>query len=354
VQTGRAARWPKVVVGLALIAALAYLVGFFGYGLIAADEYLSGEPRSESCETPGSRFGWAYEAVNYDLADDAALLAANPNRAHCTSQGARAGTEVVAADGVHLAGWYIPRAAGGSGGATASLAGTTGPTVVLVHGGKTNKSGMLDYAAPLHADYNLLVVDLRNSGRSGAARSTGGLLEQGDLRAMLDWLARTKHPSWIAVVGNSNGAGTALAEARTDTTVRALVLDSMHASLEAQLGNVIETEWHLPAWPGAWGVMIGVQLRLGTAVQTVDPITTITQVGDRPVLLTHGELDPIDRPADSLERNVAAAARAGIDTEVHRCPGAGHGEVVIVCATEWASWVLDFLAAHGGVDPGPR
>jgi pimeloyl-ACP methyl ester carboxylesterase len=320
-----------------------------------ADEYLSGAPRDANCQTPGSRFGWTYEAVNYDLADDAALLAANPNPAHCTSQGRTAGTEIVAPDGVHLAAWYIPRGpletgAGGTGVASPG----TGPTIVIVHGGKTNKSGMLDYAAPLHGAYNLLVVDLRNSGRSGNAASTGGLREQGDLEAMLDWLVAAKQPEWIAVLGNSNGAATALAEARTDARVRALVLDSMHASLESQLGNVIASEKHLPPWPGAWGVMLGVQLRLGESVADVDPVTTITQIGARPVLLTHGEADLVDRPADSLDRNVAAATRAGIDIEVHRCAGAAHGQVVIVCATDWASWVLAFLAAHGGVPTAAR
>jgi pimeloyl-ACP methyl ester carboxylesterase len=341
-----------IAVGLvAALAGLGYVVGFTGYGMVVgADEYLSGEPRDTNCATPGSRYGWAYEAVNYDIADDAALLAANPDTAHCATQGATAGTDVVAPDGVHLAAWYIPAAAPSGG-----LAGArSGPTVVLVHGGKTNKSGMLDYAPPFHQDYNLLIVDLRNSGRSGAALSTGGLREQDDLRAMLEWLDRTKHPSWVAVVGNSNGAATALAEARADLTVRALVLDSMHASLETQLGHVIEDEKHLPAWPGAWGVMLGVQLRLGAAVESVDPVTTITQVGDRPVLFTHGDRDIIDRPIDSLERNLAAAVRAGIVVESHVCAGAGHGRVVTVCGTEWAGWVMQFLAAHGGVVAGAR
>lgn len=350
----RGRRWGTIVAVLAAVALAAYVVAFFGYGFVVyADTYLSGEPRDTTCHTPGSRFGWAYEAVNYDIVDDAALLAANPDPSHCTSQGATAGTVVVAPDGVRLAAWYVPR--GGSYGGSPALADpATAPTIVLVHGGKANKSGMLDYAAPLHDRYNLLIVDLRNSGRSSNARSTGGLLEQHDLRAMIEWLIRTKRPSWIAVVGNSNGGAAALAEARGDTNVRALVLDSMHASLETQLRNLAESEEHLPAWPGAWGVMVGVQVRLGAAVESVDPVTTITQVGDRPILLTHGDQDVIDRPLDSLERNVAAATRAGIEVEVRRCARAGHGQVVIACATEWATWVLDFLAAHGGVDPARR
>jgi len=338
---GRFGRLGWIVVGLATLAGAAYVVGFVGYGATAgADDYLSGKPRATSCETPDSRFGWGYEAVNYPIADDAALLAANPDPTSCTNQGTEAGTDLVSPDGTHLAAWYVPSAA-----AQDRLAGSTGPTVVLVHGGKSNKSGMLDYAPAFHDAYNLLIVDLRNSGRSGGDRSTGGLLEQDDLRAFIEWLVRTKQPSWIAVMGNSNGAATALAEARNDSEIQALILDSMHATLESQLGNVIETERHLPAWPGAWGVMLGVQLRLGQPVEGVDPVVTIAQVRDRPLLLTHGSADVIDRPAESLDRNVAAAKAAGLDPEVHVCDGAGHGQVVLVCESDWTTWVRAFLAA---------
>jgi pimeloyl-ACP methyl ester carboxylesterase len=332
----RAIRRLAVVAALAVVA---YVVGFGAYGLVfGSSEYLSGEPRSTACGTPGSRFGWAYEAVNYDLADDTALLAANPDPTRCATQGAEAGMDVVSPDGTHLAGWFVPKAEPGSG----------GPAVVIVHGGKSDKSGMLPYAPALHDRYDLLIVDLRNSGRSSRADSTGGVREQADLRAMLNWLERTRHPSWIAVVGNSNGAATALAEALNDQRVRALVLDSMHAQVERQLGNVIVTEKGLPAWPAAWAVVTGVGLRLGEPLDSVDPVRTITMLQGRPVLLTHGLDDTIDRPADSLELNVAAAREAGLTFEVQTCPGAGHGQVVEVCAAEWASWVQAFLAANGG------
>lgn len=334
-MSSRVLRWLTIL--LAIVGVL-YLLGFGGYGFfVGADEYVRGVPRSMDCQTPGSRFGWTYEAVNYDLADDTTLIAANPDPTKCANQGSAAGTEVVAPDGVHIAGWYVP---------AASKAGSAGPTVVIVHGGKANKSGMLAYLPAFHDAYNLLVVDLRNSGRSGDAYSTGGLHEQGDLHAMIDWLVRVKGPSWIAVMGNSNGASTALAEAIGDSRVGALILDSMHASVERQVGNVVTTEKHLPAWPGAWALVAGASYRIGESVEAVDPIRTIVQVLDRPMLLTHGLADMVDRPADSLELNVAAATRAGADIEVHTCAGAGHGRVVEVCAADWATWVQTFLAAH--------
>jgi pimeloyl-ACP methyl ester carboxylesterase len=337
-QRGRARRPFRRFAILVAVAVVLYVVGISGYGFfIGSGEYLAQHADHASCETPQSKFGWAYEAVNYDIADDATMLAANPDPTNCTTQGAKAGTDVVAPDGTHLAAWYIPAEK------------ATGATVVLVHGGKSNKSGMLPYAPAFHEAYNLLIVDLRNSGRSGGTQSTGGLREQTDVHAMIDWLERVKDPSWLAVMGNSNGAASGLAEALTDPRVKALILDSMHASIERQLGNVIETERHLPAWPSAWAVIAGVNYQLGESIQAVDPIRSIVRVTDRPLLLTHGLSDIVDRPADSLDLNVAAARAAGVDLEVHTCAGAGHGMVVFVCRDDWNGWVRVFLAAHGGI-----
>ncbi len=331
-------RWrrPTLIVMLAPVIAG---IGLAGYGFTAgADEYLSGLPRDPGCATPLTRFGWTYEPINYEPADDERLVADNANLAACATQGSPAGGAVITSDGVAIAGWYVPAERG---------IGPTGPTVVLVHGGKTNKSGMLEYAPGLHADYNLVFVDLRNSGRSGAARSTGGLHERRDLRAMLDWLEQTKSPAWVAVVGNSNGGATALAEAVDDPRVRALVLDSMHASIEAQIGNVAETERGLPAWPGVAALVAGVSLRLGEDIAEADPVVSIRRLAARPIpiLFTHGGRDVVDRPGDSLEINLRAAIEAGLPVEARVCPEAGHGKVITVCAEEWGTWVRDFLAA---------
>ncbi|HJW21866.1 MAG TPA: hypothetical protein VJ506_05495 [Candidatus Limnocylindrales bacterium] len=344
---GLARGWRLATLGI-VIACLIGLTGYLGYAFARSDEYLV-QAGEGDCGNPMSAYGWTYQAINYDQADDARLLATHPDPRHCyvgnvkdngPDQGEKAGTDVVSSDGIHLAGWYIPAANGEP---------PTGPTLVLVHGGRDNKSGMLKYAAPLHPDYNLVLLDLRNQGRSTGDASSGGLLEAGDLRAMIDWLERTKHPSWLGLVGNSNGAATVLAEVVDDQRPQAIVLDSMHASVIAQLGNVAETENGFPAWPSAWALVSGASWRLGVDITAADPVRTITRVGDRPVLLLHGLLDTVDRPADSLERNVAAALAAGVDVEVHVCPTGAHGTVIDQCPVAWADWTTHFLAVARGV-----
>src|SRR5215211_5128703 len=183
-SAGRQSRWPRTIVAVAVLAVVAYIGGFFAYGFFAgAEEYLAGAPKGTGCETPGSLFGWPYEAINYDIADDQRLLDRNDDPAACSDQGASAGDDLISGDGVRLAGWFIPAVEAHE---------PSQPVVLIVHGGKSNKSGMLEYAPPFHQAYDVVIFDLRNSGRSDDAFSTGGLHEEHDVEAMLDWLSENK------------------------------------------------------------------------------------------------------------------------------------------------------------------
>src|ERR1041385_7546567 len=112
----------------------------------------------------------------------------------------------------HIAGWYIPAGDG---------APPTAATVVPVHGYGGNKSAILPYAPGLHQHFNLVAFDERNGGRSTGTQTTLGVLEQKDVRAIIDWVEGVKHPAHLGVFGNSMGAAAAIGEARTDTRVEA-------------------------------------------------------------------------------------------------------------------------------------
>ena len=321
---------------VALLAATA-LVGLTGYtayvGVIGSDQLIhpTGNP---DCRTPLVRFGWTYEAVNYDIADDAVLQAQNPDMAHCASQGATAGTEVVTTDGVPIAGWYIPAADG---------AGPTGTTVVIVHGWDANKSEALKYAVPLHAAFNAVVIDLRGGGRSGAADSTFGPREKLDIEAVIDWLQRTKHPAHIAVMGNSMGGGAAALAAAGDPRIEALILDSTHAHVANIFERRLEVDAGHPSLPGTPAILAAIWLRMGLDLMEADPIAAMPALGRRPLLLLHGAADVNDLPAASVDAIYRAAQDAGVPVERRLCPGATHGRVIDTCPAEWGQWIVGFL-----------
>jgi uncharacterized protein len=338
IASGIRALWRRQIAGalLSILIGLPVLGvgGFASYVAVIGSDLLTHPTANTDCRTPLGRYGWTYEAINYDIADDSALELSNPDREHCTVQGQAAGADVVTSDGVGIAGWYIPAADGG---------GPTATTVVLVHGWGANKSEVLKYAPPLHDHYNVVAFDLRGGGRSGQAATTFGLHEQFDLEAIIDWLERTKHPSHLAVMGNSMGGGTSAIAASTDPRIEALILDSTHAYVANIVERRLEVDSGYPAHPGTAAIVAGVWIRTGLDLMQADPVTAVTSLGQRPLLLLHGSADIHDLPAQSVDVIDAAAESAGIQVERHLCEGATHGKVVDTCPTEWGEWVTAFL-----------
>jgi pimeloyl-ACP methyl ester carboxylesterase len=328
--------WWRVALVIVLVLAVV-LIGYTGYvGYEGSRRAVDRDGTSRDCRTPQVQFGWDYEAINYDIADDVALEVRNPDLADCAYEGTPAGSEVVTDDGISIAGWYIPAANG---------AGPENPTVVLVHGFKANKSGILQYGAGLHREFNLVAYDARNTGRSTGTQTTSGVLERQDLRAVIDWLERTKGPSEIGVLGNSLGAATALAEARDDPRVDALALDSMHTRIRYQMEARVDAEY-VSYFGTTWAIVTGIQLRTGVDVTTIDAEDTIEGYGVRPLLLTHGTADTEDLP-DRTRAFFDDAVADGIPAELYWCPDSGHnapaGMPAEVCADEFAAWTTDFF-----------
>jgi uncharacterized protein len=320
-------RWVSSVMALSLVALVAYLA-FIGYD---GSQTLAAHDRSGDCRTPASAFGWAYEAINYDLATDQELDAF-PDRTECPRPGQAAGADLTASDGIRIAGWYIP-AGNGSAGA---------PTVVLAHGNGKTKSEMLRWAEPLHADYNLVLFDFRNHGQSSGELTTLGVREVRDIQAIVDWLERTKAPPSIAVLGVSMGGATAIDEAATDDRVAAVILDSTHATLVGALQRQLESRGLPLALPGAWSILLGALLRTGEDLSLADPVQAIEGIGERPVLIVEAGDDDAVGPADGADLKGAAPDK-GARVEVKTCPRAEHGGSVETCSSEYAGWVLGFL-----------
>ena len=330
--------WRRRIAVTSLVILVIAGVGYTGYVGFEGSRVLVQAPATGDCRTPDVAFGWTYEAINYDIADDAVLKARNADLTKCTYQGTKAGDAVVTDDGIHVAGWYIPAGNGAT---------PTAATVVLAHGFGANKSGVLSYGEGLHETFNLVVFDMRNVGRSTGDKTTAGVLEQKDLRAIIDWLERTKHPARIGVLGNSLGAATALAEARSDPRVLALALDSMHTRLRYQVEARV-THGGYPSYFGTtWAIRFGVWLRTGVDIFSIDAEDTLAGFGPRPMLLTHGTADNEDLP-ERTRTFYAEAISAGVLAEIHWCEGSGHnapaGMPVAVCRDAFGGWVRDFFS----------
>lgn len=330
-------RWMRMLTRglvIVLVGVLLY-VGYVGFE--GSRQLVESANSDRDCRTPEMLFGWDYEAINYDIADDARIATENADLMDCSYLGSKAGDEIVTTDGIRIAGWYVPAADG---------IGPDGPTVVLVHGFGASKTGILKYGAGLHEHVNLVAFDMRSVGRSTGTQVTAGVLEQRDLRAVIDWVVREKGPSHIGVLGNSLGAATALAEARDDPRVEALVLDSMHTRLRHQVEARVAHGGYPSSILTTEAIRLGAWIRTGVDIFSIDAVDAAEQIGDRPVLLIHGTADNEDLAArtEAFERQLAAA---GVPCAIQWCDGSGHnapaGMPVDVCQTAFHEWVVGFF-----------
>lgn len=323
------------------VAILVVAIGYFGYmGWDGSDRLVNGYDPNRDCRTP-AQLGIAYEAINYPLAADAELAAREPNMSDCSTQGPAPGDELVASDGVRLAGWYIPAASGADPGA---------PTVVMAHGWNDNKSGLLENLPSFHGRYNVVLFDFRNHGQSQRSRTTQGIHEQRDLIAVLDWLERTKGPDTVVVWGQSMGGHTAVNVAADDPRVDALVLEVTHSRLRVPMVNRIRGEGYPFGEVGYLAIWVGSWLRAGVDVFGDDPITAIDDLGVRPVLILAAGADTTI-PVSDAEALRDAALAAGVDGRLQVCEAAGHQSLNEACPTEYRSWVDGFLSEALAEEP---
>jgi len=206
-------------------------------------------------------------------------------------------------DGVRLHAWYIP--------AQGLEPGELAPVVVHCHG---NAGHVADHEAfsSFLADrgISVLLFDYRGYGRSTNRRRTrDGLLR--DSLAALDFARDMPEtdPDRVGVLGYSLGSTFATAITSERDWVRGLVLIA-----------------GFRCWRQIAGFHAGPVARHLTQ-GGFDIETMITTLGDRPVLIVHGDADNIV-PVTHGRANAAAAREAGVPVEFLERPGLDHLDVV--------------------------
>jgi len=224
-----------------------------------------------------------------------------------------------AQDGVHLSGWFIPASKGDN---------AKSPGVVIVHGWPWNRIG--SDARPLHdlpkaspvdlmplaktihdAGISLLMFDLRNHGKSEAARPMSmGWMESLDVLAALDVLAGREEidENQISVVGFSLGGNAVLyALPYYDGLCSAMVVQPMTPTVfSAGFGkNLLGPLWVLvgPLTSLFYRILGGMQYAF------VDPIRIARGFGKVPVLFVQGSGDKWGS-AENVAEMVAATPNA--------------------------------------------
>jgi len=302
-------RWLRRVLA-ALLGALLLAVAAVGFVAWSASSKLLLLPRQAVVETP-ARYHLAFRDVSF------------------TSR-----------DGVVLRGWFLPAGQG----TQAGLA----PVLVLSHGRGQSREEWLRKLPLFHRHgFAVLDFDYRACGLSGGRYNTAGYKETWDLLAAVDFAKGQPgvDPGRIAVVGNSQGASTALLAAARDSDLRAVVEDSGFASLQQVIAYNFHQEAGLPAFPFAPVTVLFAQLRAGADVSRVTPADVIRRIAPRPVLVIHGLRDTKVRPDQAAK----LYAKAGDPKAEWLVPTADHVGAFDVDPKGYERHVIGFLGQALGI-----
>jgi fermentation-respiration switch protein FrsA (DUF1100 family) len=238
---------------------------------------------------------------------------------------------VTTADGLRLAGWYVPSA--------------TGAVVIALHGYKGSRGEMLNEAAMLHAHgYGVLLSSFRAHDRSDGDLITFGLKEMQDMDAWFGWLTSRPDvdPGRVGMLGNSLGGTLAIAYAADHATVRAVVANSAFSSLDDTIETSIRFFTGLPPFPFAPMIVFWAEREAGFSADAVDAKRWIGRLSPRPILLMQGGKDSVI----SRESGQRLYDAAGEPRELWFDPDIRHTGFDTARAAEYERRVIAFFDRH--------
>jgi pimeloyl-ACP methyl ester carboxylesterase len=235
----------------------------------------------------------------------------------------------VSADGVTLAGWWIPAAG-------------SARTILCLHGYAGSCDPDLKYAPDLHkAGFNLLYFDFRAHGRSGGKITSIGALEVEDCRAAIQF-AEVQGSTAIGLLGFSMGGRVALLTAAADPThINALISDGGPARLTTAIAGDIAKK-HIPRFlsiPIASIIVLGMSLWTGKFLFAREPYHQAKHLPPLPVLFIHGGKDP-HTSASELQHMMDSAGENASDWVIAQ---AGHRNAEELVGAEYLVRVIAFF-----------
>jgi pimeloyl-ACP methyl ester carboxylesterase len=207
--------------------------------------------------------------------------------AHVSDRGLKSTEETWAnRDGTQARGWLV-RGAEGS------------PAILLLHGYGADRSWLLNLGVKLNETTNMTVLlpDMRGHGQNPPVVSSGfGTIESDDALAALEFMRGLKTPQGHALVGGplgvygvEMGAYVALAAARQEKGVRAVILDSVPDDPDQILGSVVSDHTGLNNGALKMLARLGTRLYFAGHYKNESACTIAESLGERQALLLSGD-----------------------------------------------------------------
>lgn len=215
--------------------------------------------------------------------------------------------------------------------------------VVMVHDTGMDHRQMIAYTELFwDMGYSMVLYDQRGSGINENKGITAGILEQGDLDAVISTVRETIDPEIIGVWGTGAGANTALLYGEHDKELSFLILDSVGRSFEEVVNTEIQegrlpfpesierfcTDWYFRLWGGISSVRAGDLYEAAVSCKV-------------PVLMVHSSMDK--RVSMEEAERIFSAFPEECEAELFRVLYSAAGEAYIDEPFSYQTAVADFL-----------
>ncbi len=239
-------------------------------------------------------------------------------------------------DGKPLGGWFVP---------APPWVEKPWPTVMLVYGYGGFKEQMAGYAKTIHeGGFATFMFDMVGSGLRRGEPVTFGYKERWNMLDAAQYL-RTRpdvDAERIGALGISMGAATALLAAAEDPGIKAIVSDSSYADLQGMVQPGVR------AFVGSRALFLAplivryAETMLGMKSNEIRPAEAAAALGDRPLLIIHGDCDTLTDP-NSAQRLYNAASGP---KEMWVVPECGHAYAPVVAPEEYKQRVNKFFQRY--------
>jgi uncharacterized protein len=239
--------------------------------------------------------------------------------------------------GMEIAGWYIEND-------------PDAPAIIILDGlggCKHAQAALVPAGILWHNGFNVLVIDLRDTGDSGEddGYSSVGTEEYLDVLGAWDWLVEQQAfaPARVGVLANSLGAASGLIAFVQEPRLAALVLNSPFANL-SQIFEEELSRQGLPTQVTPAGLIMARVVR-GENLTAFNPLQLIQQIGDRPLFILHSTADQRVRIHHSYQLQAAAHA-AAVNAEFWFFDEVGHVRAPGLLTEEFSERVSGFFRHH--------